>query len=169
MSRKLSAVAPRGVLVLVLLLAATVRAQELPWHSPAKQLPVVAYQYPEQIQLAAGKPAEVDLHFQIREGFHINSHAPRDGTLLRTELMVVEPAGVDVEGVQFPPGAQYGSKVFPGQLLSVYTGELVLHARLLAARPGTQELQAVLRYQACDADACFPPREAPVVLSLVVR
>jgi hypothetical protein len=30
-------------------------------------------------------------------------------------------------------------------------------------------LQGALRYQACDVNACYPPREAPVAVDVVAR
>ncbi len=141
-------------------------AQALPWQAPAE--PVV-YTAPAQVTLAHGKPQMVDLHFRIRDGLHINSHTPHDKDLIRTELIVAEPAGLDVQAVDFPPGIDFASKAFPNEKLSVYTGELVLHMRVLATRTGEQRVQGALRYQACDADTCYPPKNAAVAVDVVAR
>ena len=162
----------RGALSALLLLPLATAAQQLPWQvrpQPDAAAQPVQYEYPEQVQLAAGKPQVVQLHFCIRDGLHINSHKPLDKNFIRTELIVAEPAGIDVQAVTFPEGVDYASKAFPGQKLSVYTGEIVLEARIVASRPGERMLPAALRYQACDADRCFPPKKAPVALDLVVR
>ena len=171
-SRRRSPVAFSRIAFAALLVPLALAAQQLPWQvrpqsDAAGQL--VQYEYPEQVELAAGKPREVDLHFRIRDGLHINSHKPYDKNFIRTELIVAEPPGIDVQAVTFPVGEEYASKAFPGQKLSVYTGELVLHARIVASKPGERMLPAALRYQACDADRCFPPKKAPVALDLVVR
>ncbi len=121
------------------------------------------------MQLTAGRPGEVELRFHIRDGLHINSHKPLDKSFIRTDLVVAEPSNVNVQAVTFPDGAEYSSKAFPEEKLSVYTGELVLHARLVAGKPGSQQLTAALRYQACDAERCFPPKNAAVTLDLAVR
>lgn len=147
-------------------------AQQLPWQvrpSPGAAQGPVVYEYPEQIELAKGKPQEIELHFRIREGLHINSHAPSDASFVRTELIVAEPPGVDVQAVSFPPGEPYASKAFPNHQLSVYTGELVLRARVVAKKPGEWMMPAALRYQACDVDSCFPPKKAPVEMDVVVH
>jgi hypothetical protein len=128
----------------------------------------VHYEYPEQVQIAAGKPAQVDLHFRIRDGLHINSHTPHEKSFIRTDLVVLEPPGVKVDSVDFPDGAEYSLKAFPNEKLSVYTGEFVLHAHVVA-RPGEHLVQAALRYQACDADSCYPPRKAPVAVDVVAK
>ena len=146
-------------------------AQELPWQSSGSSSAgdPVRYEYPEQVQLTAGRSQQVDLHFRIRGGLHINSHQPLDKSLVRTDLVVAEPSGIDVQSVTFPEGEPYSSAAFPREKLSVYTGEVVLHARILAARPGEQLLSAALRYQACDANTCFPPKKATVALDVVAR
>ena len=143
-------------------------AQALPWQTQPTAEPVV-YTAPAQVTVTHGKSQMVDLHFRVRDGLHINSHTPRDKDLIRTELIVAEPAGLDVEAVDFPPGVDFASKAFPNEKLSVYTGELVLHMRVLATKPGEQHLQGVLRYQACDADTCFPPKNAAVALEIVAH
>ena len=143
-------------------------AQALPWQTQGQAEPVV-YTAPAQVTLTRGKPQLVDLHFRVRDGLHINSHTPRDKDLIRTELIVAEPAGLDVEAVDFPPGTDFVSKAFPNEKLNVYTGELVLHMRVLATKAGEQHLQGALRYQACDADTCFPPKNAAVALDAVAR
>ena len=122
-----------------------------------------------QVQLTAGKPGEAQLRFRIRDGLHINSHKPLDKNFIRTELAVAEPPNVTVEAVSFPEGTEYSSRAFPEEKLSVYTGELVLHARIAASKPGATQLTGALRYQACDAEQCFPPKTVPVVLDLAVR
>jgi hypothetical protein len=162
---------------LLLLSLGAAGAQQLPWQKgastqaagPAEASAPVVYEYPEQVSLSVGHVQDVDLHFRIRPGLHINSHKPTDDSFIRTELIVQEPPGIDVETVTFPDGQPYATKAFPGHTLSVYTGEVVLHARILARKPGEQMLNAALRYQACDIDLCFPPKKADVALDLIAR
>ena len=142
-------------------------AQALPWQTAAAES--VRFEGPAQVKLARGRAETVELRFHIRDGLHINSHTPRDKSLIRTELVVAEPEGLDVQAVSFPPGEAFASKAFPSEKLDVYTGELVLHARLLAVSSGRKDLTGVLRYQACDADTCFPPKQAEVVLEITTR
>ncbi len=142
--------------------------QALPWDKPPQSEPV-RYTGPSQVELVRGKAQTVELRFTIRGGLHINSHTPRDKDLIRTELIIAEPAGLDVQAVEFPPGELFASKAFPNQRLSVYTGELVLRARVAVSEAGERELAGVLRYQACDADTCFPPKNAAVAVEVAAR
>ena len=160
------------VLFCILLPALALHARQFSSQShsePFGNVEFVQFEPPGQVQLVAGKPKQLELRFRIREGLHINSHKPLDKSFIRTELAVAEPPGVDVQAVNFPEGTEYTSEAFPGEKLSVYSGELVLHARLVASKPGAQQLTAMLHYQACDAERCFPPKTAQVALDLAVR
>lgn len=146
--------------------------QKLPWQtsdSPnANSTQMVRYLFPQQVTLEAGKPQIIEMHFRIADGLHINSHAPRQKSLIRTELMVAEPEGVKISAVDFPPGSDYAFPADPSQKLSVYTGEFVLKMHITAQR-GDHLIQSALRYQACDAHTCFPPRNAPLAVDVIAQ
>jgi hypothetical protein len=152
------------------LLVAGLRAQEtMPWQSGGdKTAPAVRYEYPEQVAIAAGKPAIIELHFRVRDGLHINSHVPLEKSLIRTELIAIEPPGVKISAVDFPAGVPYALASLPNEKLSVYTGDVVLRAHV-TAQAGEHLLQAALRYQACDRNSCYPPKKAPVAVDIIAR
>ena len=144
--------------------------QKLPWETPdspgggAQQM--VHFLYPQQVTLPAGKPGTVELHFKINDGLHVNSHVPRQKSLIRTDLVEAEPVGVKIATVDFPAGSDYAFPADPSEKLSVYTGEFVLKMHL-TAQAGDHLLAGQLRYQACDQHTCFPPRNLPVSISVV--
>lgn len=146
-------------------------AQQLPWQTSSSEggnnpPQYVHFLYPQQVTVAAGKPQTIEMHFRINDGLHINSHDPLQKSLIRTELIEAEPEGVKIAAVDFPSGVDYAFPADPTQKLSVYTGEFVLKMHLTAAR-GTHLLEGALRYQACDAHTCFPPRKAAADISVV--
>ena len=147
-------------------------AQKFPWQDTpeagGKTPQTVRFAGPDQINIAARKPQVVELRFQIKDGFHINSHEPHEKTLIPTQLMVVDGDGVNVSGVDFPPGTDTSFAFAPNQKVSVYTGAVTLRAHVTVA-PGGHLLQGALRYQACDANACMPPRKIPVAVSLLAK
>ena len=155
----------------VTLLAAA--GQKLPWQTSGGEIgsqagnppQLVHFLYPQQVTLAAGKSQTIEIHFRINEGLHINSHEPRQKSLIRTELMEAEPAGVKIASVDFPAGADYAFPADPSQKLSVYNGEFVLKMHLTVQR-GDHLLEGALRYQACDTNTCFPPRNLPVEIDV---
>jgi hypothetical protein len=128
----------------------------------------VQFLLPDEIRVEARHPALVDLRFRVADGLHINAHAPRDKTLIATRLAVIEGQGFRVTAVDFPPGADFAPAFAPHEKLSVYSGEFVLEAHLIA-EPGEHLLEAKLRYQACDKDACMPPRSLPIVVNVIAK
>jgi Disulphide bond corrector protein DsbC len=128
----------------------------------------VQFLSPAQVTVPARHAAEIDLHFRVADGLHINSHAPTDKYLIPARLAVIEAPGLNVTAVDFPLGSDYALQVAPREKLSVYTGEFVLHAHL-TAQPGEHVLQGGLHYQACDANSCLPPHTIPVSVTVVAR
>ncbi|HZD77531.1 MAG TPA: protein-disulfide reductase DsbD domain-containing protein [Acidobacteriaceae bacterium] len=155
-----------------LLLAGIASAQKLPWQDTpeagGKTPQRVRFEGPDQTEVAAHKPQVVELRFRIQEGFHINSHTPHEKNLIPTQLLVVDGDGVNVSAVDFPPGADTSFAFAPNDKVSVYTGVVTLRAHMTVA-PGGHLLQGALRYQACDANACMPPRKIPVAISLLAK
>jgi thiol:disulfide interchange protein len=145
-------------------------AQKLPWEDTpdagGKAPATVRFDGPEQVSVTPHHPQVVELRFRIQDGYHINSHTPHEKSFIPTQLMVVDGEGVTVSAVDFPPGTDTSFSFAPKEKLSVYTGELTLRAHV-TAEPGGHLLQGALRYQACNANACMPPRKIPVAVSVI--
>ena len=160
----------RTVAILALVAASVAGAQKLPWdNSDAQNVKqFVKFVYPEQVSIAANQDSVVELHFAVNPGLHINSHTPHEKSFIPTQLIVAEPEGLMVKQVDFPPGTDFSLASFPNEKLSVYTGEFTVRAHV-KAQPGEHLIQAQLRYQACDAMSCFPPRKAPVAVDVIAK
>jgi DsbC/DsbD-like thiol-disulfide interchange protein len=137
-------------------------------HQPAAKTQSVEYLYPEQVTLTAGKPSPVTLHFRIAPGLHINSHDPRQKFLIPTELSVPADSGVKLVEAHYPDGAEFVQPADPSTKLNVYTGEFTVDARLVAA-PGDHLVKARLHYQACDENACMPPKTITAPIDVIGR
>ena len=137
-------------------------------NQPGDAAAAVQFLYPETVNIPARRATQIDLHFRVADGLHINSHAPTDKSLIPARLAVVEVQGLNVTAVDFPPGTQYAPLFSPREKLSVYTGEFILHAHL-TAQPGEHLLEGALRYQACDANSCMPPHTIPVSVTVVAQ
>ncbi len=135
---------------------------------PAARPEAVAYLFPEQVTVAAGKPSTVALHFRVSAGLHINSHTPRDGSLIPTAFSIPADAGVRLSSAVYPPGTQFALALDPKNKLSVYTGEFVVQARIVAA-PGNHLVEGKLRYQACDNNECMPPHTIAVPVDVIAK
>jgi hypothetical protein len=148
--------------------ASVAAAQKLPWQTESKKPQAVQYLFPEQVSVPAGKDSVIDLHFKVNAGLHINSHEPREKGLIATRLVVGEIPGMTIGPVEFPAGADYAVTAMPGDKLSVYSGEFVVHAHVQATA-GQHMFEGALRYQACDTNTCYPPREAPIAVDVIAR
>ncbi|HEY4046450.1 MAG TPA: disulfide bond formation protein DsbC [Acidobacteriaceae bacterium] len=171
-----------SMLLLTALAACSTGAQQLPQGLKDPQLPIhgaqnrpgsaskdpVQFLYPSEVTVTAHRPAAIDLKFHVADGLHINSHTPHEKTLIPTRLAVVEEPGVNVSGIDFPPGVDYALAFSPKEKLSVYTGDFTLRAHV-SVPPGPHSLDGVLRYQACDVNSCMPPRNLQFSVSIVAK
>lgn len=126
----------------------------------------VTYLFPEQVTVKAGIPSTIALHFRVAEGLHINSHTPTDEFLIPTTLTFPGGSGVKLLSASYPAGIVMALPIDPTTKLSVYTGEFVIQARLVAAA-GNHLIEGQLRYQACDNNQCLPPKTAIVAIDVI--
>ena len=156
----------------VLPLAAQIPQEDSQSHSDSSKTSpkstAVTYLFPEQITVTADKSAVVDLHFKVANGLHVNSHTPHSDYLIPTTLKLPDSNGVRLAHATFPPGADYAFAINPQEKLSVYTGEFVIHAELVASR-GNHLVEGTLHYQACNNESCMPPHSIPVAIDVIAK
>ncbi len=128
----------------------------------------VSYSGAQEQEVAAGKRATLHLHFQVEEGFHINSHTPRSELLIPTVFTAEPGEGVQLAPPTYPEGSSYSFAFDPKSKLSVYTGEFGVTLPVIASS-GEHTVRGLLHYQACDRAACYPPRTLPVEVSFRAR
>jgi Disulphide bond corrector protein DsbC len=115
--------------------------------------------------ITPGKPTLVDLHFKVKDGFHVNSNQPKSELLIPTTLKLDLPTDLAAGGIAYPPGKDLAFPFDPSEKLNVYSGDFTVKAKLAAAHTasaGNFTVHGSLRYQACSDNACYPPRDAPV-------
>jgi Disulphide bond corrector protein DsbC len=107
----------------------------------------------------------VELNFRIPQGYHINSNTPKSEFLIPTALKMEVPTDIVLGKIGYPAGEDASFPFSPDEKLSVYSGDftitLAVHP-LHSVVPGKYEMHGVLRYQACDNAACYPPKNLPV-------
>lgn len=119
------------------------------------------------VHVRAGASEWVALRFQVDPGFHINSHTPHDELLVPTTV-VAGTGALKVVAQRYPPGVPLRLEVSGGETLSTYQGEFQVDVQLVAPK-GENALTGTLRYQACDARACFPPRNLPLRVTVTAE
>ena len=150
-----------------LLLAAAASAQEF----PGNRQPSVTYNSPEMTAIDRGHMGGVRLQFRIPAGYHINSNQPKQEYLKNTEVKLDAPTDIAIAGVTYPPGVDRSFPFAPDEKLSVYTGDFevkVLVRPLKTVLPSKYAVHGVLKYQACDNAACYPPKQLPISFEIKV-
>jgi thioredoxin:protein disulfide reductase len=102
--------------------------------------------------------AEAVVEVTIAPGWHVNAHDPTDKFLVPTTLDVTPPAGVRAGEVRYPQAVEKALEFSEGKKLRLYEGRVELVATLAGTAAGPEPFHAKLRYQACDATTCLPPR-----------
>jgi thiol:disulfide interchange protein len=125
-----------------------------------KHLQYVEYAAEQQI-IPAGKPTVLELRFHVVEGFHINSHSPKSEFQIPTRIEAQPVRGIQLGEATYPAGTPFTFSFAPNEKLDVYQGQFLVDLPVTAAA-GSHELHAVLKYQACDRAACYPPMTLPV-------
>ncbi len=112
----------------------------------------------------AGDKARLALKVSLPEGLHTQSDKPRDPTLIPTVLTINAPAGVTVDEIVFPKATDL-KQAGQDQPLAVFEQVFAIGVQVSLApsvRAGDLVIPARLRYQACDANLCYPPANADV-------
>jgi DsbC/DsbD-like thiol-disulfide interchange protein len=102
----------------------------------------------------------------IASGWHVNAHAPRDRFLIPTTLELTPPSGVRAGDVQYPTPIEKALEFSEGKMLQLYEGRQRLEATIDGTPADATPLRAKLRYQACDATTCLPPRTLELTAAL---
>lgn len=117
------------------------------------------------------KETMVNLNFRIPRGYHINSNTPHSEFLIPTALKMDVPTDIVLGKIAYPPGEDASFPFSPDEKLSVYTGDFTIAVGvhpLHSVLPGKYEMRGVLRYQACDNAACYPPKSLRVSFEIKV-
>jgi hypothetical protein len=157
----------RKLMIASLVVAAGIAAAQ---ESPGNKVPSVTMA-PATATIYRGKPGNVDLHFRVGSGFHVNSNTPSEEYLIPTTLKLDPPTDIVIGKVTYPAGLDVSFAFAPDQKLNVYSGDFevsVLVRPLASVMPGRYSIRGTLAYQACDNAACYPPKKMPVMFDVTV-
>ena len=153
------------LLALALVTAAPAPAQTL------GKAPTLAFAPAPLVTAERTKLTTVSLNFRVPPGYHINSNTPKSEFLIPTALHLDVPTDIVLGKIGYPEGEDLSFPFSPDEKLNVYTGDfaitLAVHP-LHSVVPGKYVMHGMLRYQACDNAACYPPKNLPVSVELKV-
>ena len=134
---------------------------------PAKNRQYVTYAAEQEV-IGAGQRATVELHFRVEDGFHINSHTPKSELLIPTSVELASAAGVKMEAARYPAGKEFSFSFDPNEKLDVYADSFTVGVPVTATA-GEHEVRGVLKYQACDHAACYPPKTLAISVPFTAK
>lgn len=123
-----------------------------------------------KIEVQAGKSAQAEVKLKIKEGYHINAN-PASQYQIAT-LLTVEPVEGITAGQPSYPASMTKKFTFAEQPLAVYEKEATISVAVNAAAgaaKGERSVPARLRFQACDEQVCYPPKNLQVSLPVTVK
>jgi len=117
-----------------------------------------------------GRPVQAAIVIDIPSGYHINSSRPLESYLIATQLKVDGSNGLRFGPVAYPRAALRTFK-FSKKSLSVYEHKAIL--RFTVTVPANYQgnelvVKAHLRYQSCNDEVCFPPKNQNVDIGIGV-
>jgi thiol:disulfide interchange protein len=150
----------------VIFFAVTFASAQVPGKAPTVSMAAVPLTTAQRAQATM-----VNLNFRVPPGYHINSNTPKSEFLIPTALKMDLPTDIILGKIEYPAGEETSFPFSPDEKLSVYSGDFTVAVAvhpLKSVTPGKYVIHGVLRYQACDNAACYPPKALPVSFEVKV-
>jgi len=108
-------------------------------------------------QAAPGKPFNLTVRLDIQSGYHIQANNARD-PYIPTKVEVAAPRGFEIGAPVFPASI---TATVAGETIPVYEGQIDITVPITPPENarGQQTFTVKVRYQACNAQSCFPPTD----------
>src|SRR5215510_13029809 len=108
-----------------------------------------------------GRTLQAAIVMEIPGGYHVNSNRPGNKYSIPTSLKIDAPRGVMVGAVIYPRAIVRKLKAVNNESLAVYEGRAILRFNVTVPanyQGGDVVLKAHVRYQSCNDEVCFPPK-----------
>src|SRR6266404_7817359 len=140
-----------------------------PGPAPQPNIGVNGYYANDKAQ--RGRTVQAAIVMDIPGGYHVNANRPLGKYAIPTALKIDVPRGVTVGTVSYPRAIVRKLKAGNNEPLAVYEGRAVLRFNISvpASYKGNEVvLKARLRYQSCNDEVCFPPKNQEVDMGIGV-
>ncbi|HEY0659134.1 MAG TPA: protein-disulfide reductase DsbD domain-containing protein [Pyrinomonadaceae bacterium] len=120
--------------------------------------------------ITRGGSARATIVMDIPGGLHVNSNRPNSEYAIPTSVRVSAP-GAKIGGVNYPRGKTRRFQ-FSDDAINVYDGRTIFNFNVNVPanyKGNTVKVRAVVRYQACTDEVCYPPKNKEITLTARVR
>lgn len=108
---------------------------------------------------------------EVDKPYHVNANPASEDYLIPTALKLEAGKGYTVGAVQYPKPTEKAFAFSEGKPLKIYEGRVPIRFQLTLdknAPKGDLNIKGTLRYQACDDNACYPPRTQPIEIKVPI-
>lgn len=137
--------------------------------SPEPNISVKGYYSSNKVQ--RGRTVRAAIVMEIPAGYHVNANRPLGKYAIPTTLKIDAPKGVTVGPVSFPRAIVRKLKATNNESLAVYEGRAIMRFNVTVPSgygDGSINLKARLRYQSCNDEVCFPPKNQDIEMNITV-
>ncbi len=124
----------------------------------------------DETKLAAGGAGEAAIKLYIAEGYHVHANPASDKFYIATEVQAAPQEGI-TPGKPVYPKALTRKLEFAETPLALYEGQPVIKLPLRAdgnAAKGRHTFRVTVRVQACNDQACLPPRNIETIIPVMI-
>lgn len=126
---------------------------------PAKKDKVTAEAHLSVDKLPPGGECKILIRLTVQDGWHINSNPASPEGFIATEVTFKGKQGTQLGGLKYPKGKMIRMQDLD-EAVSVYDGKVNIFGILkvpATAAGNTEEMEIVVKYQACDDQKCLLP------------
>lgn len=120
--------------------------------------------------VSRGSAAKGSIVLSIPGGLHVNSSRPNSEYAIPTSIRI-SGQGVRTGGISYPRGRNRKFQ-FSENVINVYEGRVSIPFTVTVPasfRGDVVRIRAVVRYQACTDEVCYPPKNKDVTITAKVR
>jgi len=153
------------VLIVTVAMPATFHAAP----APEPNIDIKGYYSSDKAQ--RGRVVRAAIVMEIPGGYHVNANRPLGKYAIPTTVKIEAPKGVIVSPVTFPRALIRKLKAVNNESLAVYEGRATMRFNVTVPAnygDGWLNLKARLRYQSCNDDVCFPPKNQDIDFGISV-
>ena len=117
-----------------------------------------------------GSTVKGTILLSIPEGLHVNSNKPSSEYLIATKI-TLSGDGIKTRTIDYPEGHDRKFQ-FSDMELNVYEGEVSIPftvSLLKSFKKRPVSIKALVSYQACTEEVCYPPKKKEIILTAQPR